>query len=122
MYIALFCLFPHGLLTLKVIRGMNQSLAFTALGIFMGLSLLGLLRFATGSKDPYNLFHLTLNKRPGDQSKVPSTEWLNIEYWKVLLFSRASASSSDRYDIRILIYSLMHVEVWCSALCKTIDF
>ncbi|KAF8350013.1 S-adenosyl-L-methionine-dependent methyltransferase [Amanita rubescens] len=82
MYIALFCLFLHGLLALKVIRGMNQSLAFTALGIFMGLSLLGLLRFATGSKDPYHLFHLTLNKRPGDQSKVPSTEWLNIGYWK----------------------------------------
>jgi hypothetical protein len=93
----------------------NQSLAFTALGIFMGLSLLGLLRFATGSKDPYNLFHLTLNKRPGDQFKVPSTEWLNIGYWKVLLCSRA-ASSSDCYDIRILIYSLMHVEVWCSML------
>jgi len=78
---------------------MNQSLTFTALSILMGLALLGLLRFATKSKDPYDLFHPTLNKRPGYQSKIPSTEWLNIGYWKVLLFSRASASGSDRYSI-----------------------
>lgn len=115
LYTLLF-IFLILLLALKVIPVMNQSFAFTALGIFMGLALLGLLKFAAQSKDPYDLFHLTLNKRPGDQSTIPSTEWLNVGYWKVLLFSRTFASSSDRYDIRILIYSLMHAEVWCSAL------
>ncbi|KAL0951106.1 hypothetical protein HGRIS_007843 [Hohenbuehelia grisea] len=38
----------------------------------------------TGSKaDPYGLFHLALNKRPGeDPGLPPPTEWLNMGYWK----------------------------------------
>ena len=35
-------------------------------------------------KDPYGLFHLTLNHLPGDDvSAPPKTEWLNMGYWKV---------------------------------------
>ncbi|KAJ4000992.1 S-adenosyl-L-methionine-dependent methyltransferase [Lentinula boryana] len=34
--------------------------------------------------DPYGLFHLSLNKRPGeDENDLPKTEWLNMGYWKV---------------------------------------
>ncbi|KAJ3737171.1 S-adenosyl-L-methionine-dependent methyltransferase [Lentinula guzmanii] len=34
--------------------------------------------------DPYGLFHLSLNKRSGeDENDSPKTEWLNMGYWKV---------------------------------------
>lgn len=37
-----------------------------------------------GVDDPYGLFHLALNRLPGeDASKAPKTEWLNMGYWKV---------------------------------------
>ncbi|KAF5311828.1 hypothetical protein D9619_003207 [Psilocybe cf. subviscida] len=36
-----------------------------------------------GMKDPYGLFHLTLNRISGDDvAKPPKTEWLNMGYWK----------------------------------------
>jgi hypothetical protein len=32
----------------------------------------------------YGLFHLALNRKPGDsKSEPPSTEWLNMGYWRV---------------------------------------
>jgi hypothetical protein len=32
---------------------------------------------------PYGLFHLGLNKLPGEEKdKPPKTEWLNMGYWK----------------------------------------
>jgi hypothetical protein len=34
------------------------------------------------SHDPYGLFHLSLNKRPGEDTE-PLTEWLNMGFWKV---------------------------------------
>ena len=35
-------------------------------------------------KDPYGLFHLSLNKLPfEDPNSPPQTEWLNLGYWKV---------------------------------------
>jgi hypothetical protein len=35
-------------------------------------------------KDPYSLFHLSLNKMPGENPESdPHTEWLNVGYWKV---------------------------------------
>ncbi|KAG6850500.1 hypothetical protein H0H93_012501 [Arthromyces matolae] len=35
------------------------------------------------SKDPYGLFHLSLNKLPGEATdSSPKTEWLNMGYWK----------------------------------------
>jgi hypothetical protein len=34
--------------------------------------------------DPYGLFHLSLNKLPGESPEAdPKTEWLNMGYWKV---------------------------------------
>jgi len=34
--------------------------------------------------DPYGLFHLSLNKLPGESPDTdPRTEWLNMGYWKV---------------------------------------
>ncbi|KAL0580388.1 hypothetical protein V5O48_001633 [Marasmius crinis-equi] len=40
----------------------------------------------TKSSDPYDLFHLSLNRLPGeDDSAPPKTEWLNMGYWKVLV-------------------------------------
>ena len=34
--------------------------------------------------DPYGLFHLSLNKLPGENPDTdPKTEWLNMGYWKV---------------------------------------
>ena len=34
--------------------------------------------------DPYGLFHLSLNKLPGQSPDTdPKTEWLNMGYWKV---------------------------------------
>lgn len=34
--------------------------------------------------DPYGLFHLSLNKLPGESSDTdPRTEWLNMGYWRV---------------------------------------
>lgn len=36
------------------------------------------------SSDPYGLFHLSLNKLPGENPHTePKTEWLNMGYWKV---------------------------------------
>jgi len=36
------------------------------------------------AKDPYGLFHLSLNKLPGEDPNVPpTTEWLNMGFWKV---------------------------------------
>ena len=35
-------------------------------------------------KDPYGLFHLTLNKLPREDPSVPpQTEWLNMGFWRV---------------------------------------
>lgn len=42
------------------------------------------LGICTKSSDPYGLFHLTLNKLPGEDGD-PKTEWLNMGYWKVSL-------------------------------------
>ncbi|KAJ3976998.1 hypothetical protein EV361DRAFT_881047 [Lentinula raphanica] len=37
----------------------------------------------TKTNDPYGLFHLSLNKRQGeDANSPPVTEWLNMGYWK----------------------------------------
>jgi hypothetical protein len=39
---------------------------------------------ATQPQDPYGLFHLSLNKLPGENSDSdPKSEWLNMGYWKV---------------------------------------
>jgi hypothetical protein len=39
--------------------------------------------FLGKSEDPYGLFHLSLNKLPGDSPETsPRTEWLNMGYWK----------------------------------------
>lgn len=36
------------------------------------------------ARDPYGLFHLTLNNLPGDDpEKPPQTEWLNMGFWQV---------------------------------------
>lgn len=43
-----------------------------------------LLAYITHSSDPYGLFHLSLNKLPGENDEEdPKTEWLNMGYWKV---------------------------------------
>lgn len=43
-----------------------------------------LLAYNTQSSDPYGLFHLSLNKLPGESEEGdPRTEWLNMGYWKV---------------------------------------
>ncbi|TFK75482.1 S-adenosyl-L-methionine-dependent methyltransferase [Pluteus cervinus] len=34
------------------------------------------------SKDPYGLFHLTLNRLPGESDAEPRTEWMNMGYWE----------------------------------------
>jgi len=36
----------------------------------------------TKSSDPYGLFHLALNKPPGELESAPKTEWLNMGYWR----------------------------------------
>ena len=47
-------------------------------------------------KDPYGLFHLSLNKLPfEDPNSPPETEWLNMGYWKVF---------SNRISIPFLFY------------------
>jgi hypothetical protein len=39
--------------------------------------------FLTRARDPYGLFHLSLNKLPSDNPEAsPRTEWLNMGYWK----------------------------------------
>lgn len=36
------------------------------------------------TSDPYGMYHIGLNFRPGDDpSAVLETEWLNMGYWKV---------------------------------------
>lgn len=51
-------------------------------GVLLLITLLVSLRMR--SKDPYGLFHLTLNKLPSQDPKLPpATEWLNMGYWKV---------------------------------------
>jgi hypothetical protein len=36
------------------------------------------------TSDPYGLFHLSLNRQPHDDPRVPpKTEWLNMGFWKV---------------------------------------
>lgn len=38
---------------------------------------------STMTKDPYGLFHLTLNRLPGDDPGIPpQTEWLNMGFWR----------------------------------------
>ncbi|PPQ88637.1 hypothetical protein CVT25_010213 [Psilocybe cyanescens] len=50
-------------------------------GVLLLITLLVSLRMR--SKDPYGLFHLTLNKLPSQDPKLPpATEWLNMGYWK----------------------------------------
>ncbi|KAG7099276.1 hypothetical protein E1B28_001135 [Marasmius oreades] len=39
--------------------------------------------FHMKSSDPYDLFHLDLNKLPGqEKTRPPKTEWLNMGFWK----------------------------------------
>lgn len=50
--------------------------------------------------DPYGLFHLSLNRIPGDNPEEdPKTEWLNVGYWKASINTRG-------LNIGTLIFSL----------------
>ncbi|KAJ4489315.1 S-adenosyl-L-methionine-dependent methyltransferase [Lentinula edodes] len=41
------------------------------------------IRKKASHNDPYGLFHLSLNRRSGeDENEPPKTEWLNMGYWK----------------------------------------
>ncbi|KAJ3500401.1 hypothetical protein NLJ89_g9811 [Agrocybe chaxingu] len=77
---------------------MNDStllLGITFLCILLGFTMWSRARF----QDPYGLFHLTLNKSPsGDPDAPPSTEWLNMGYWKV---SAAGSYLQKVFDLRI---------------------
>ena len=42
------------------------------------------------AKDPYGSFHLSLNAT--QEGKAPSTEWLNMGYWKVPTLPSATDS------------------------------
>jgi len=44
-------------------------------------ALIPLLVLVMPSHDPYGLFHLSLNNRPGEDAE-PLTEWLNMGFWK----------------------------------------
>jgi len=48
--------------------------------------------------DPYGLFHLTLNKLPGeDPLALPKTEWLNMGFWKdTAVFPKACAALATK--------------------------
>ncbi|KAK1232678.1 hypothetical protein PQX77_004154 [Marasmius sp. AFHP31] len=50
------------------------------------------------SSDPYNLFHLSLNRLPGeDKNASPKTEWLNMGLWKdTRVFPRACEALAKR--------------------------
>jgi len=50
--------------------------------IIAGTTSLGIY-WLTRTKDPYGLFHLSLNKLPGEAPGMPpKTEWLNMGFWK----------------------------------------
>ncbi|KNZ71413.1 hypothetical protein J132_09867 [Termitomyces sp. J132] len=59
---------------------------FSACTIPISLVTVGMLSFlywSTTARDPYGLFHLSLNKLPGeDIDSSPKTEWLNMGFWK----------------------------------------
>ncbi|KAJ3909809.1 S-adenosyl-L-methionine-dependent methyltransferase [Lentinula edodes] len=52
----------------------------------------GISTSSTSHNDPYGLFHLSLNRRSGeDENEPPKTEWLNMGYWKVNAVKRIRA-------------------------------
>jgi Na+/proline symporter len=56
---------------------------YTALSTALVILII-LLAVYVKSSDPYGLFHLSLNKLPGENPHTdPKTEWLNMGYWKV---------------------------------------
>jgi len=69
------------LLLLFCVRAYNPG------GIQLSAAIIGIAFSAywlTMTKDPYGLFHLTLNRLPGDDPGIPpQTEWLNMGFWQV---------------------------------------
>lgn len=60
----------------------NRTLAVIIVGTVLILAVSHLLKNSTG--DPYGLFHLSLNRLPGEiPDAPPRTEWLNMGFWKV---------------------------------------
>ena len=64
--------------------------ALWALDVFNSKYILGLILLASAllyrtmtNRDPYGSFHLSLNKTSHDAAGSPTTEWMNMGFWKV---------------------------------------
>lgn len=61
--------------------------ALVLLASFVAPSLILWLSHRT-STDPYGLYHLSLNRLPGQPDDAPvKTEWLNMGFWEVRLYA-----------------------------------
>jgi hypothetical protein len=70
------------LLSVFLVSAYNPRTWLSAAIIIIGAAFLAYL--SATAKDPYSLFHLTLNKLPGDDhATLPRTEWLNMGFWRV---------------------------------------
>ncbi|KAF9460840.1 S-adenosyl-L-methionine-dependent methyltransferase [Collybia nuda] len=60
-----------------------MSNSYTSILIISGALWISYRLSMGSSSDPYGLFHLALNRLPGqDPTKPPLTEWLNMGFWK----------------------------------------
>jgi hypothetical protein len=61
-----------------------ESTKIAAISVIISILVLFEIFWDKKSSDPYGLFHLAMNVRPGDSpEQVPKTEWLNMGCWKV---------------------------------------
>lgn len=62
----------------------EDTLIYWVLPVTLSIVLALVIYVKSRATDPYGLFHLSLNRLPGENADVdPKTEWLNMGYWKV---------------------------------------
>jgi len=61
----------------------EDTLIYWVLPVTLSIVLALVIYVKSRATDPYGLFHLSLNRLPGENADVdPKTEWLNMGYWK----------------------------------------
>jgi hypothetical protein len=94
---------------------MSNTLLVSSIILIAGASCYLALRQTT--KDPYGLFHLSLNAGPGKMPERAKTEWLNMGYWKARMIRFELCIMALKLCYRTRLLSLKPVKVKEDLLC-----
>ena len=101
----------------NLLQNGSHDLFWQTVTVSVTIGMIFLIFFFIGISDPYGMFHIALNIRPGDDpTTAPETEWLNMGYWKVNIVCCAMSLFNlveilTNCDFRTLKYFLSLVKV-----------